>query len=100
MAGLVAAAQARARGAAVGIYERGARGGGWMLLSSGVVWRHRDFARFRSECPGGDEPLQRAIFERLDADLEWVESLGVAPAERGTGNPATAGARFDTSALT
>jgi succinate dehydrogenase/fumarate reductase flavoprotein subunit len=71
-----------------------------MLLSSGVIWRHRDLGRFRAECPRGDEPLQRILFERLDADLEWLQSLGVEPAERGTGNPATTGARFDTRALT
>jgi FAD binding domain-containing protein/putative NAD(P)-binding protein len=100
MAGLVAAAQACARGAAVEVYEKGDRCGGSMLLSSGVIWRHRDFQRFREECPDGDEALQRALFERLDADLEWLESLGVEPTERGTGNPATTGARFDTRALT
>jgi fumarate reductase flavoprotein subunit len=100
MAGLVAAAQARARGAKVEMYEKGDRCGGSMLLSSGVIWRHRDFERFREECPGGDEALQRALFERLDPDLAWLESLGVEPAERGTGNPATTGARFDTRALT
>jgi hypothetical protein len=100
MAGLVAAAQAHARGAAVDIHEKGDRCGGSMLLSSGVIWRHRDFSRFRAECPGGDESLQRSVFERLDADLEWLRSLGIEPTERGTGNPATTGARFDTQALT
>ena len=40
-----------------------------MLLSSGVVWRYREFDRFRAECPGGDEPLQRIVHERLDGDL-------------------------------
>jgi len=99
MAGLVAAAQARARGATVAIYEKGHRCGGSMLLSSGVIWRHREFDRFRAECPGGDEPLQRIVFERLDGDLAWLRSLGPEPTERGTGNPATTGARFDTRAL-
>lgn len=100
MGGLVAAAQARGRGAAVEIYEKGDRCGGSMLLSSGVIWRHRDFDRFRSECPGGDEVLQRTLFERLDGDLEWLASLGVPPVGRDTGNPATTGARFDPKALT
>jgi succinate dehydrogenase/fumarate reductase flavoprotein subunit len=100
MAGLAAAAQARARGATVEIYEKGDRCGGSMLLSSGVIWRHRDFERFRQECPDGDERLQRTLFERLDADLDWLASLGVEPLERGTGNPATTGSRFDTGALT
>jgi fumarate reductase flavoprotein subunit len=99
MAGLVAAAQARTRGAEVDIYEKGDRCGGSMLLSSGVVWRHREFDRFRQECPGGEEPLQRILFERLDGDLEWLESLGAAATERDTGNPVTTGLRFDTEAM-
>jgi fumarate reductase flavoprotein subunit len=100
MAGLVAAAQARARGASVTVLEKGDRPGGSMLLSSGVIWRHRDFAQFRAECPAGDETLQRLLFERLDRDLDWVESLGTTPAERETGNAATVGRRFDTRDLT
>ena len=47
-----------------------------MLLSSGVVWRYRDWERFRSECPGGDPELQRLVWERLDEDLAWLEALG------------------------
>jgi len=62
MAGLTAAAQARSRGAAVEIYEKGGRCGGSMLLSSGVIWRHSDFDRFRAECPDGDPVLQHAVF--------------------------------------
>jgi succinate dehydrogenase/fumarate reductase flavoprotein subunit len=100
MAGLAAAAQARERGARVLLLEKGDRAGGSMLLSSGVIWRHREFERFREECPDGDERLQRTVFECLDADLEWLESLGAHPVEHGTGNPATSGARFDTRALT
>jgi succinate dehydrogenase/fumarate reductase flavoprotein subunit len=100
MAGLVAAAQARSRGASVTLLEKGTRVGGSMLLSSGVIWRHREFERFRAECPRGDVALQRLVFERLDADLAWLESLGASPLERGTGNPATAGARFDPVGLT
>ena len=100
MAGLAAAAQGRARGASVEIYEKGDRCGGSMLLSSGVIWRHRDFDRFREECPTGDPLLQRTIFDRLDGDLAWLEALGATVIERDTGNPATAGVRFDTRALT
>ena len=100
MAGLAAAAHARARGASVVLLEKGDRPGGSMLLSSGVIWRHRDFAGFRAEAPGGDEGLQRLVFERLDADLDWLESLGARVTERETGNPATAGRRFDTASLT
>jgi hypothetical protein len=84
----------------VTVLEKGDRAGGSMLLSSGVIWRHRDFDRFRAECPAGDEALQRTLFDRLDGDLDWLGSLGAAPIERETGNPATVGLRFDTRPLT
>src|SRR3712207_2192945 len=87
MAGLCAAAEARARGADVVVLEKGDRPGGAMLLSSGVVWRHRDFGAFRDECPGGQPELQRLVFDRLDGDLAWLERLGAPVTERGTGNP-------------
>jgi hypothetical protein len=95
MAGLVAAARARELGAEVVVHEKLDRVGGSMLLSSGVVWRHRDFDRFRADCPDGDNALQRLLFERLDADIAWLESLGASVVERGTGNTLTTGARFD-----
>jgi succinate dehydrogenase/fumarate reductase flavoprotein subunit len=100
LAGLSAAAEARARGAEVEVWEKGDRAGGSMLLSSGVVWRHRAWEDFRRECPGGQPELQRAVFERLDADLAWLEELGARAVERGTGNPRTTGVRFDTRSLT
>jgi succinate dehydrogenase/fumarate reductase flavoprotein subunit len=100
MAGLAAAAEARRLGAEVAVHEKLDRAGGSMLLSSGVVWRHREFERFRAECPGGDEGLQRLVFDRLDEDLAWLESLGAPAVERGTGNELTTGLRFDTEGLT
>lgn len=100
MAGLAAAAHARSRGARVTVLEKGDRPGGSMLLSSGVVWRHRSFDRFRAECPGGDPALQRLVFERLDGDLAWLESLGARVVSRTTGNALTTGVRFDPRSLT
>jgi fumarate reductase flavoprotein subunit len=100
MAGLAAAAEAHALGATVTVLERGDRPGGSMLLSSGVVWRYRDFDAFRAECPEGDPALQRAVFENLDGDLLWLESLGARVAARETGNPRTTGVRFDPDLLT
>jgi fumarate reductase flavoprotein subunit len=100
MAGLCAAAEATRRGAKVVVLEKGDRAGGSMLLSSGVVWRYRDFERFREECPGGDEVLQRTVHERFDEDLKWLESLGAPAVSRETGNPDTTGIRFDTRGLT
>src|SRR5215208_4488870 len=91
MAGLAAAAEARRLGADPLVVEKLARPGGSMRLSSGVIWRHREFDRFREECPGGDERLQRLLFERLDADLQWLESLGAPVVERDTRNPVTTG---------
>src|SRR3954453_13227174 len=100
MAGLVCAARARELGLKPTVLERGTRPGGSMLLSSGVVWRHRRFEDFRSECPGGDEGLQRLIWERLDDALAWLESLGAEPVWNDTENPRTTGRRFDPRALT
>ena len=60
-----------------------------MLLSSGVVWRHRDFDDFRAECPGGDPALQRLVCgaARRRARLARARS---APSRcwRGDGQPA------------
>lgn len=100
MAGLVAAARLRQLGHEPRVLEKGTRAGGSMLLSSCVVWRHLEWDRFRSECPGGDERLQRLIWERLDESLDWLESLGVEPVWRDTENPLTTGRRYDPGALT
>ena len=60
-----------------------------MLLSSGVIWRHREWDDFRRECPGGDEALQRLVWERLDDALAWLRSLGAPVVREETGNPLT-----------
>ena len=100
MAGLVAAARARELGQDVVVREKGSRIGGSMLLSSCVIWRHRDWDDFRRECPHGDERLQRLVWERLDEALEWLEVLGARAVWEETGNPLTAGKRFDPRGLT
>jgi succinate dehydrogenase/fumarate reductase flavoprotein subunit len=100
MAGLVAAARARELGADVVVFEKGDRPGGSMLLSSGVVWRYREWERFRQECPRGQEKLQRVVWERLDDGIAWLESLGAPVLSRETRNELTTGARFDTRGLT
>jgi succinate dehydrogenase/fumarate reductase flavoprotein subunit len=99
MAGLVAAARLRELGVRVRVVEKGDRPGGSMLLSSGVVWRHRSFDDFQAECPGGDERLQRLLFDRLDEALGWLERKTGAT-EGGTGNPQTVGRKFAPRALT
>jgi succinate dehydrogenase/fumarate reductase flavoprotein subunit len=95
MAGLVAAARARELGLEAVVYEKGTRAGGSMLLSSCVIWRHRDFDDFRAECPGGDPVLQRLIWERLDDALAWLVSRGAPVVWEETRNPLTTGKRFD-----
>jgi fumarate reductase flavoprotein subunit len=100
MAGLCAAARARELGADPVILEKGDRPGGSMLLSSCVIFRHRRFEDFRAECPGGEASLQARIVEELDDALDWLESLGVEPARRETGNPRTVGRRYDSVGLT
>ena len=99
MAGLVCAARARELGTVPRVLEKGTRPGGSMLLSSGVVFRYRDFADFRAACPGGEEALQRAIWERLDDALDWLVACGAEPVWRDTENPLTTGKRFDTHEL-
>ena len=99
MAGLCAAARARELGADVRLLEKGDCAGGSMALSSGMVWRHRDWDRFRDECSGGDAALQRVLFDRLDDGLGWLESLGAPVVERETGNPITTGLRLDPRGL-
>ena len=71
-----------------------------MLLSSGVVWRHRTLEDFRADCPGGEPALQARIVDELDDALDWLEQLGIEPVRRETGNPLTVGRRYDTRALT
>jgi fumarate reductase flavoprotein subunit len=100
MAGLVAAARLRELGHEPRVLEKGTRAGGSMLLSSCVVWRHLEWDGFRAECPGGDERLQRLIWERLDEALLWLEALGAEPIWQDTENPLTTGRRFDPRALT
>jgi len=99
MAGLVAAVRARELGLDPVVVEKGTRAGGSMLLSSCVVWRHLEWEDFRAECPGGDEALQRLVWERLDDALAWLRSLGAEPVWDDTENPRTTGKRFDPRAL-
>ena len=51
MAGLAAAAEARRLGAEPLVLEKLDRPGGSMRLSSGVIWRHRDFETLPRRVP-------------------------------------------------
>jgi fumarate reductase flavoprotein subunit len=98
MAGLVAAARLHELGRPVVVLEKGTQAGGSLLLSSGVIWRHRSLDEFHAECPAGDLALQLAIVERLDDALGWLRTF-VEPVADETGNPRTLGARFDSVEL-
>ena len=100
MAGLVAAARLRQLGESPVVHEKGTRPGGSMLLSSCVVWRHREWSDFRAECPAGDQRLQRLVWERLDDAIDWLVSLGAPVVWEETGNPLTVGKRFEPRGLT
>lgn len=100
MAGLCAAARARELGQTPTVLEKGDRPGGSMLLSSGVIWRHRSLEEFRRACPAGEPGLQRLVSERLDDGLAWLESLGAPVSSKETKNPRTRGWRFEPRALT
>lgn len=100
MAGLVAAARLRELGVHAVVHEKGPRLGGSMLLSSCVIWRHRQWSDFRRECPGGDPALQHLVWSRLDGALEWLDGVGAEPVSVETGNPLTVGRRFEPAALT
>jgi succinate dehydrogenase/fumarate reductase flavoprotein subunit len=99
MAGLAAAAHARELGATVRHLEKAPAPGGAMRHSSGVIWRHAAWDDFRAECPDGDPALQRTLFDRLDADLDWLEARGARVTAAATGNPRTVGRRFDTASI-
>ena len=100
MSGLVAGTRLRELGVAAAVREKGSRAGGSMLLSSGVIWRHREWEHFRRDCPGGDESLQRLVWSRLDEALDWLGTQGAEPIARETGNPLTTGRRYAPAALT
>jgi succinate dehydrogenase/fumarate reductase flavoprotein subunit len=100
MAGLCAAARARELGIHPLVVEKGDRAGGSMLLSSCVIWRYRTFDDFRRHCPGGDERLQRVVFDGFDEALEWLVALRPEVVWEETPNPLTTGKRFDPQSLT
>ena len=77
MGGLVAAAEARRLGAEPLVVEKRDQPGGSMRLSSGVIWRVT--ASSRASGPSARRAmarLQARLFERLDGDIRWLETLG------------------------
>ncbi len=70
-----------------------------MLLSSGVIWRHRDWDEFRRECPAGDERVQRVVWERLDGAIGGSSPRRACRLGRER-RPETVGKRFEPRGLT
>jgi succinate dehydrogenase/fumarate reductase flavoprotein subunit len=94
MAGLSGAVRAGRMGADVLLLEKGARAGGSMRLSAGLVWTYDSVEAARENVPRGDPALQRLVVERLDDRFDWLESFGVTvrepPVELPTGDVVTA----------
>jgi hypothetical protein len=95
LGGMVAAVAAREAGADVTVFERHDAPGGATVHSVGWVWRYRDLHTARACAPHGDPQVQRAVLERLDGDLEWLEARGMRPRATGTGRALTEGLRID-----
>ena len=94
MAGLSAAVRATRHGADVLLVEKGARAGGSLRLSAGLVWTYDTVASARENVPRGRPGLQRLVVENLDDRFAWLDSLGVTvrepPVELPTGDVVSA----------
>lgn len=95
LAGLAAAAAARAEGADVVVLERASEPGGATVQSAGWIWRYRDRQAARAGAPHGDEAVQARIVQQLDGDIEWLQRIGVRLLATDTERPHTVGARVD-----
>jgi succinate dehydrogenase/fumarate reductase flavoprotein subunit len=77
MGGLTAGVEAAERGASVTVLEKADSVGGSLALSAGLVWTHESIEQTRAEIPGGDEPLQRLVVERIDEGYQWLQDHGL-----------------------
>ncbi len=77
MAGLCAALAAAERGARVLVLEKGARFGGSMFLSNGIVWTYTSEALARERVPDADPALQALLVTNLRPGLDWLQDRGV-----------------------
>jgi succinate dehydrogenase/fumarate reductase flavoprotein subunit len=78
MAGLCAALTAAEQGARVLLLEKGARFGGSMFLSNGIVWTYATEADARRRVPDADPALQALLVANLRSGMDWLEARGVA----------------------
>lgn len=77
MAGLCAAIAALERGASVVVLEKGARAGGSMWLSNGLIWTFADKAQLREDVRDGNKALQDLLVDALPDALTWLGAQGV-----------------------
>ncbi len=77
MAGLCASLAALEQEARVITLEKGARPGGSMRLSGGVIWTFSSKALLHEEIPDGNHALQDLVVGNLNDGLTWLERLGV-----------------------
>jgi hypothetical protein len=95
LAGLAAAHAAVEQGADVRLLEQGAAPGGATVQSAGWIWRYRDRDCARRLAPHADEVVRDVIVDELDAQLAWLERVGVTPRRRASPSPLTRGVRID-----
>jgi succinate dehydrogenase/fumarate reductase flavoprotein subunit len=77
MAGMSAATWVAQHGGTAVVVEKGSAVGGSAAFA-GYVWTAPTYTVLRAENPGGDPALARALVDDVQADVEWMESLGVA----------------------
>lgn len=77
MAGMSAAAYAAARGAVVGVVEKGPDIGGSAKLAAGGLACPVSVEAYLEQDPGGDPQLLAAMLSGYDDAVEWVRSTGV-----------------------
>jgi succinate dehydrogenase/fumarate reductase flavoprotein subunit len=77
MAGLCASLTALEQQARVITLEKGARLGGSMRISGGVIWTFSSKALLHEEIPDGNHALQDLVVDNLNDGLAWLERLGV-----------------------
>lgn len=81
MGGLTAAVRASELGVDVLVLEKGARAGGSMYISSGIIWTFESIEEARERVPRGDRELQQLVVEGLPDAFEWLRDHDVALSE-------------------
>jgi hypothetical protein len=99
LAGLAAALAAVEQGAHVRLLEQSAEPGGATIQSAGWIWRYRDRDTARRFAPHAEDAVRDVVVNELDAQLAWLERLGVTPKRRTSPSPLTRGVQVDPALL-